>query len=69
MRQVDILSKLESYEKLAYDGGIGSDWLATIGETLKLYVEECVSNNKNITMSGFLKKVGDSAKYLLDDSE
>ncbi|MFS0557415.1 hypothetical protein [Brevibacillus sp. 179-C9.3 HS] len=27
-----LLEKLESYEQSAYDGGIGVDWLANIGE-------------------------------------
>lgn len=54
MKKQNMLYKLEHYEKIAYDCGMGTDWLETIGEGLKFYVEDCMDTNRNITMLGFM---------------
>lgn len=48
-----LLSKLEKYEQGAYDGGIGLDWLADVGEGFKFYVQRCVYEGKKASIRGF----------------
>lgn len=70
MGQQGMLAKLERYEQSAYAGGIGSDWLATIGEELKFYVEDCIKNGRRITMSGFMQRIDQQAdKMAINEPE
>lgn len=50
-----LLNKLEKYEKIAYDGGYGSDWLEIIGESFKFYISDCVEKDCKVTIRGFEK--------------
>lgn len=61
MTAQNILAKLEAYEDSAYEGGIGVDWLAEIGEGFKYYVRECIENDVPVSMQGFYKKIDQMA--------
>ena len=52
-----LLDKLEGYEQQAYDGGYGSDWLESIGEGFKFYIQACVDKNIKPTVKGFEKYI------------
>lgn len=62
MSAKELLEKLESYEQSAYDGGIGVDWLANIGEGFKFYVQSCLEEGKRVTIAGFEKWIDERAK-------
>lgn len=49
----ELLKKLERYEQDAYNGGYGGDWLESVGEGFRFYVEDCVKNNRRVTIKGF----------------
>jgi len=53
----NLLDKLEKYEKEAYEGSYGSDWLEQIGEGFKFYIQDCADNNKKATIKGFEKYI------------
>lgn len=57
-----LLEKLERYEQDAYDGAFGCDWLESVGEGFKIYVEKCVRENKRATIKGFEKYLDDMHK-------
>lgn len=64
-----LLQKLKQYEGDAYDGGIGCDWYQTIGEDFKRYVQECVEEEKSITMTGFVKRIDRCADDMLQKGD
>jgi len=59
-----LLDKLEKYERSAYAGGYGSDWLENIGEGFKRYISDCVDKNVRPTIKGFEKYIDDKAKNM-----
>jgi hypothetical protein len=61
-----LLEKLEKYEQEAYDGCIGSDWLANIGEGFKFYIKECINKNIKPSINGFEKFIDSLAKRYLN---
>lgn len=48
-----LLSKLIRYEEEAYQGGYGSDWLESIGEGFRQYLEQCEERGERSTIKGF----------------
>lgn len=57
-----LLEKLERYEQDAYDGKFGCDWLESVGEGFKFYVQKCVHENKCPTIKGFEQYLDDMHK-------
>lgn len=54
-RAEKLLQKLERYEQAAYDGGYGSDWLESVGEGFKFYVQQCRDTGRPVTIAGWEK--------------
>lgn len=52
-----LLRKLEKYEQEAYDGAFGDEWLSDLGEGIKFYVENCVEQNKKMSINGLEKHI------------
>lgn len=48
-----LLKKLETYEKNAYAGGFGADWLESVGEGFKFYIQRCVASGEIPSIAGF----------------
>lgn len=51
------LEKLESYEKEAYEGQCGIDWLTELGENVTIYIRECAKTNTRATIGGLEKHI------------
>lgn len=52
-----LLEKLERYEQEHYAGQCGQDWLESIGEGFKFYIEDCIEMNIKPTLEGFEKSI------------
>lgn len=52
-----LLEKLEKYEEEAYEGGYGSDWLGSVGEGFKFYIEKCIDDGTKPSIKGFEKYI------------
>ncbi|ERH59290.1 hypothetical protein ACO0DA_03405 [Bacillus subtilis] len=59
------LEKLESYEKEAYEGQCGIDWLTELGENVTIYIRECARTNTRATIGGLEKHIDEVAKKFL----
>ena len=57
-----LLQKLEIYERMAYSGAYGDEWLEAVGEGFKFYVRDCVENNKRVTIKGFERYLDKEAR-------
>ena len=61
-----LYKKLEAYENLGYEGGVGLDWLAEIGENFKFYVLECKENDVEPTFEGWVAYVDKLARNFME---
>ena len=50
-RYADIL---DAWEKEAYDGEYGEDWLVEVGESVRWYCERCRDNGTKPTFPGLM---------------
>ncbi|MBY9081224.1 hypothetical protein KIH86_24050 [Paenibacillus sp. HN-1] len=64
-----LLKKLETYEASAYEGACGENWLVGIGEGFKFFVQECIDQNKRITITGFVRKIDEMASKMLVEGD
>ena len=49
------LRLLEAYERYAYSGGFGNDWLSDVGEGFKFFIEFCDKNEIKPTVPRFMR--------------
>ncbi|MCY8513816.1 hypothetical protein [Bacillus atrophaeus] len=63
------LEKLESYERKAYEGQCGENWLTELGENITIYIRECVRTNSRATIGGLEKHIDEVAERYLEMSE
>ncbi|PRR87322.1 hypothetical protein [Bacillus atrophaeus] len=61
-----LLEKLESYERKAYEGQCGENWLTELGENVTIYIRECVKANTRATIRGLEKQIDEVAERFLD---
>ena len=61
------LERLERYEKHAYDGGYGADWLESIGEELSRYFRHCCKTGERATMAGFVSRIDEFAMEVVTE--
>lgn len=57
-----LLEKLETYEQIAYNGGYGDEWIESIGEGFKFYIQNCVNDNIRPTIKGFENYLDDQIR-------
>ena len=52
MKKSDLL---EAYERYAYSGGFGEDWLVDIGEGFKFFIQYCEDGGITPTIPRFMR--------------
>ena len=57
-----IRKKLERYEQESYNDGCGADWLSEIGEGIKFHAEDCIKQNKSMTLKSLENYIDDLYK-------